>query len=94
MDVTWPHKDTNFIFECRDTLSNHVMFCNWLIMLVTVATPVSSHVKDKNSIFTVCGEDMTFWRQEKSRYFISIYIIKRYSHARSGKCPGISLSHR
>ena len=25
--------------------------CNWLIMLVTMATPISSHVKDKNSIF-------------------------------------------
>ena len=23
--------------------------CNWLIMLVTMATPISSHVKDKNS---------------------------------------------
>ena len=29
-------------------------------MLVTMATPISSHVKDKNSIFTVCGEDMIF----------------------------------
>ena len=26
--------------------------CNWLIMLVTMATPITSHVKDKNSIFT------------------------------------------
>ena len=34
--------------------------CNWLIMLVTMATPISSHVKDKNSIFTVCDEDMIF----------------------------------
>ena len=26
-------------------------------MLVTMATPISSHVKDKNSIFTVRDED-------------------------------------
>ena len=32
--------------------------CNWLIMLVTMATPISSHVKDKNSIFTALNEDM------------------------------------
>ena len=34
--------------------------CNWLIMLVTMATPISSHVKDKNSIFTARNENMTF----------------------------------
>ena len=34
--------------------------CNWLIMLVTMATPISSHVKDKNSIFTARDEDMFF----------------------------------
>ena len=34
--------------------------CNWLIMLVTMATPISSHVKDENSIFTERDEDMTF----------------------------------
>ena len=27
------------------------------IMLVTMATPVSSHMKDKNSMFTVRDED-------------------------------------
>ena len=36
------------------------LYCNWLIMLVTMATPISSHVKDKNSIFTARGEDMIF----------------------------------
>ena len=35
-------------------------YCNWVIMLATMATPISSHVKDKNSIFTVRGEDMIF----------------------------------
>ena len=34
--------------------------CNWLIMLVTMATPISSHVKDKNSIFIARDEDMFF----------------------------------
>ena len=34
--------------------------CNWLIMLVTMATPISSHVKDKNCIFTARDEDMIF----------------------------------
>ena len=29
-------------------------------MLVTMATPIFSHVKDKNSIFTVHDEDMIF----------------------------------
>ena len=33
---------------------------NWLIMLVTMATPKPSHVKDKNSIFTARKEDMFF----------------------------------
>ena len=34
--------------------------CNWLIMLVIMGTPISSHVKDKNSIFTARDEDMIF----------------------------------
>ena len=46
------------------------------IMLVTMATPISSHVKDKNSIFIARDEDMIFQLKEKSWYFISIYIIK------------------
>ena len=33
---------------------------NRLIMSVTMATSISLHVKDKNSIFTARGEDMTF----------------------------------
>ena len=31
-----------------------------VIMLVTMATPISSQVKDKNSIFTARDEDMIF----------------------------------
>ena len=34
--------------------------CNWLIMLVAMATPISSHMKDKNSILTARDEDMIF----------------------------------
>ena len=30
------------------------------IILVTMAMPISSHVKDKNSIYTACDEDMIF----------------------------------
>ena len=30
-----------------------------VIILVAMATPISSHVKDKNSIFNACDEDMT-----------------------------------
>ena len=47
-------------------------------MSVTMATPISSHVKDKNSIFTARDEDMIFQKKEKSWYFISIYTIKLY----------------
>ena len=36
------------------------LYCNWVIMLVTMATPISSHVKDKNNIFTAHGEDIIF----------------------------------
>ena len=32
--------------------------CYWLIILVTMTTPISSHVKDKNSMFTACDEDI------------------------------------
>ena len=31
-----------------------------VIILVTTATPISSHVKDKKSMFTACFEDMIF----------------------------------
>ena len=31
-----------------------------VIMLVTMATSISTHVKDKNSTFTACDEDMIF----------------------------------
>ena len=31
-----------------------------VIISVTMATPISSHVKDKNSMFTACDEDIIF----------------------------------
>ena len=31
-----------------------------VIILVAMATPISSHVKDKNNIFTACDEVMIF----------------------------------
>ena len=31
-----------------------------VVILVTMATPISSHVKDKNSTFTACDGDMIF----------------------------------
>ena len=38
-------------------------------MLVTMATPISSHVKDKNSIFTARDEDMIF-QEIKGNIFV------------------------
>ena len=32
----------------------------WLIVFVTMTTPIFSHVKDKNNKFTAHGEDMIF----------------------------------
>ena len=32
----------------------------WLIVLVTMTTPISSHVKDKNDMFTARGKGMIF----------------------------------
>ena len=54
---------------------NGKLSCNCLIMLVTMATSISSQVRDKNSIFTVRDEDIIFKQKEKSWYFISIYTI-------------------
>ena len=48
-------------------------------MLVTVVTLISSHVKDKNSIFTAYDEYMIFKQKKNSWYFISIYIIKLFN---------------
>ena len=39
------------------------------LMLVTMATPISSQVKDKNSIFTARDKDMIFLVKEKILVF-------------------------
>ena len=40
-------------------LSDYVTIA-MVIILVTMAMPIFSHVKDKNNIFTACDEDMIF----------------------------------
>lgn len=48
-------------------------------MLVTMVTPIPSHVKDNNSIFTLCDEDMIFFKKkEKTWSLISIYEITTF----------------
>ena len=49
------------------------------IMLVAMATPISSHMKDKNNIFTALDEDMVFLVKGKILYFICIYIINVFN---------------
>ena len=48
----------------------------WLIVFVTMTTPIFSHVKDKDDLYTARGEDMIFSQEGKSYYFISIYTVK------------------
>ena len=54
---------SHFVNEISKEPAKHLsrkLSCNWLIMLVTMATPISSHMKDKNSIFNACDEDTIF----------------------------------
>ena len=54
---------SNFVNEMSKELAARLsgkLSCSWLVMLVTMATPISSYVKDKNSIFTARDEDMIF----------------------------------
>ena len=54
---------SHFVNEISKELATSLsgkLSCNWLIMLVIMATPISSHVKDKNSVFTARNEDMIF----------------------------------
>ena len=53
----------NFFFISKEPTArlNGKLSCNWLIMLVTMATPISSHVKDKDGIFTARDEDLIFY---------------------------------
>ena len=49
---------------CRENFENSIkngkLSCNGLIMLVTMATLIPSHVEEKNSIFTARDEEMIF----------------------------------
>ena len=44
------------------------------IMLVTMATPISSHVKDKNSIFTMREIGYDLFSRRKNPGISSVYI--------------------
>ena len=57
--MKFPHFVNEISKELAARLSRKLS-CNWLIMLVTMATPISLHVKDINSIFTGRDEDMIF----------------------------------
>ena len=46
-------------------------------MLVTMATPISSHVKDKNGVFTAHDEDMIFLVKGKILVFHQYLYNKR-----------------
>ena len=52
--------EVQFVVKTSKTIKKREVSFNWLIMLVTMATPISSHVKDKNSIFTAGDEDIIF----------------------------------
>ena len=45
-----------------------------------MATPLSSHVEDKNSIFTACDEDMIFLVKGKILVFHQ-YLYNKTSHS-------------
>ena len=55
--IKFPHLE-NEIFKEPDARPSRKLSCNWLIMLVTMATPL--YVKDKNSKYTARDEDMSF----------------------------------
>ena len=54
----------------------------WVIMLVTMATPISSHVKDKNSIFTARGEHNFLVQGEILVFHQYLYNKKQLFHSR------------
>ena len=72
-------KFPDFVNEISKELSTRLsrkLSCNWLIILVTMVTPISSHVRDKNSIFTVCDEDINFYKRLKRRTYINFILQK------------------
>ena len=48
------------IFRSYNNTSKYLLRDYVTIAMAIMATPISSHVKDKNSIFTACDADMIF----------------------------------
>ena len=61
-----------------------------VIILVTMATPISSHVKDKNSMFTAGDEDMIFLVKGEILVFYSClcnkYVIFQIHSLAASRC--------
>ena len=57
-------KEAPMMFRSQSNISKYFLrdyvTIAMVIILVTMATPISSHVKDKKSMFTACFEDMIF----------------------------------
>ena len=53
---------------------NGELYCYWLIMSVTMTTSISSHVKDKNDIFTIRTIKISFSSNRKNPGFSSVFI--------------------
>ena len=50
--------ETNYIAAQKYLAMRGSSSFHWLIVLFTVTTPTSAHMKDKNDTFTARGEDM------------------------------------
>ena len=76
--IFWSFSNTSKYF-LRDYVTTAMV-----IILVTKATSTSSHVKDKNSIFTACNEEMRIcmasqawqkWVELKTTYRVSVIVV-------------------
>ena len=69
--------EKNYIKAQKHLTMKRKLVFYWLIMFVTMTTPIFSHVKDKNDMFTVHGEDMIFLVKGEILVFhqYCIYII-------------------
>ena len=52
--------DKNYIKAQKYLTMKRKLRFYWLIVFITMTTPIFSHVKDKNDMFTACGEDVIF----------------------------------
>ena len=62
---------TNGFFKLTARLSEK-LYCKWVIMLVTMVTPISSHVKDKVSLLHAVK--MCFFSKRRNPYISSVSI--------------------